>query len=40
MDVHVRMYAMVDRASNAVANVNQAYMAALMTSPCPSSSCS
>lgn len=31
--MYVLMYAMVDRASNAVANVNQAYMAALMTSP-------
>ena len=31
--MYVLMYAMVDRLPNAVANVNQAYMAALMTAP-------
>jgi uncharacterized protein (DUF305 family) len=31
--MYVLMYAMVDRFANVYANVNQAYMAALMTSP-------
>ena len=31
--MYILMYAMVDRVSNALSNINQAYMAALMTAP-------
>jgi uncharacterized protein (DUF305 family) len=33
LSMYVLMYAMVDRASNALPNLNQAYMAGLMTAP-------